>query len=119
MDSSECKLPVVGSAGNEAFFDINASTPGDFVHPLLFDDETWSQNASVGMAWVYFKGDPMSEPTPEHPLDMPFSPSTLFTIDLLNSTNATLQNVMRESLGPYCDHGSMPCITSYRMLFVY
>lgn len=94
--SSECKLPITGSAGREAFFDINSSNPGDFIHPVLFDDETWSVNTSAELTWVFFKGDPLSEPTAEHPFDMPFAPSTLFSIDLLDSSNSTLQSVMRE-----------------------
>ena len=97
MTSPECKLPVIGSAGHEALFDIHSSMPGDFVHPVLFDDETWSYNTSAEMAWVFFKGDPMSEPTPRHPIDMPFTPSTLFSIELLDSANSTLLSVMRES----------------------
>lgn len=97
MASSDCKLLITGSADREAFFDIQSANPGDFVHPVLFDDETWSQNATAEMTWIYFTGDPMSGPTEGHPFDMPFEPTALFSIDLLDSTNSTLQNVMRES----------------------
>lgn len=97
MASSDCKVHITGSTGREALFDIHSSTPGDFVQPVLFDDETWSQNATAKMTWVYFKGDPMSGPTEGHPIDMPFELTTRFSIDLLDSANSTVQNVMRES----------------------
>lgn len=96
MTSAECKFPITGSGGYEALFDVHSSMPGDFVHPVLFDDEIWPSNTRAEMAWVFFKGDPMSEPTPQHSFDMPFTPSTLFVIDLLDSANSTVQNVMRE-----------------------
>lgn len=96
MASAECKFPVTGSGGHDALFDVHSSMPGDFVHPVLFDDETWTCNTTAEMAWIFFKGDPMSEPTPWHPFDMPFTPSTLFSIDLLDSANSTVLNVMRE-----------------------
>ncbi len=92
----DSQLPITGSAGHEAYFDVDAATPGDFVHPVLFDDEVWPRNSTAEMAWIYFKGDPMSGPTPDHPFEDPFEPSTLFNIDLLLADRTTVQNVMRE-----------------------
>ena len=100
MAPNECQIPVDSGDGQVALVDFGVIQPGDFVNPLISNDEIWPVGSMDNqIRWVFFKGDPFDEPTPEHPLEAPFAEDTTFTVDLMRvgkGGKSPVLNAMRE-----------------------
>ena len=53
--------------GNEQPFDVQVAEPGSFIEP--WNNGTLIRGTNATTPWLFFKGDMMAGPTPDHPFE--------------------------------------------------
>jgi hypothetical protein len=105
IDRGDCLVPYTRPDGQDAYLDVGTLRPGDLLDPASRWDNIIKPRArdhTIPINWLFFKGDMMIGPTPDHPFEGPWQKvyRVAFTLDLLSLNSSFTQNVMGKAETP-------------------